>query len=279
MSPTFEWQYDATSSRPLWLIAHGFVAGLGGPLILVAGVLLISLPEILPQLGTETILLVTLLFLVGGPFSLLYLWPMIRDPAQRPEITAFVGEHGSSPWTKRSVPAAALAGALVLGGLVAIGVPFAIVYGSVVLAIFSPVIVSVFTTIGSIEDDCLTCNGATVPLRQVTGVRSIRIGATAVWWVSYARGTGLLTPRLLTVPATTAADVRTAFEHGGEPQQADSSWPSRPVRVILGAMALLFLGVGIVAVRAIDEPTIRIYVGGVTGAIGVLLSVAAWRGV
>lgn len=279
MSRTLEWQYDATSSRPLWLIAHGFVAGLGGPLVLITGVLFVSLPEIIPQLETGTILFVVLLFFVGGPFSLLYLWPMIRDPEQRPKITAFVGKDGSHPWTKRSVPAAALAGALLVGGLVAVGVPFSIVYGLVVLAIFSPVVVALFTTMGSIEDDRLICNGTTVLLRQVTGVRSIQIGATAVWWVSYARGTGLLTPRLLTVPATMAADVRTALDHGGEPQQSDLSRPSHSVRVILGAMALLFLGVGILAVRAIDEPTIRIYVGGVTGVIGVLLSIAAWRGV
>ena len=267
------------SSRALWLAAHGFIVGLGGPSVLIAGVLLVSLPELLPQLGTAMVLLVALLSLVGGPFSLLYLWPMLTDPGQRPATAALLAESGTRPWTKRSVVAAVLVGSLLSGGAVAAGVPFSVLCALVALALVSPVVVALFTTVGSVTDDRLTCNGTAVPLRQVTGVRSVQLGATAVWWVSYARGTGLFAPRLLTVPTETATAVRTAVERGGEPRQPDRAKPSRPVRGILGTTALLFVGVGIVAVRAIDEPSVRLYVGGVTGTIGVLLALAAWRGV
>jgi len=279
VSRTLEWRYDAMSSRALWLAAHGFIVGLGGPSVLIAGVLLVSLPELLPQLGTAMVLLVALLSLVGGPFSLLYLWPMLTDPGQRPATAALLAESGTRPWTKRSVVAAVLVGSLLSGGAVAAGVPFSVLCALVALALVSPVVVALFTTVGSVTDDRLTCNGTAVPLRQVTGVRSVQLGATAVWWVSYARGTGLFAPRLLTVPTETATAVRTAVERGGEPRQPDRAKPSRPVRGILGTTALLFVGVGIVAVRAIDEPSVRLYVGGVTGTIGVLLALAAWRGV
>ena len=273
-----EWQYDTRSSWVLRLIAHGFVAGMGGSILLVLGVILVSLPEILPQLGPDPLLLIVLLLLVGGPVSLLYLWPLFTDADQRPPVTAFTGDEERLPWTKRSFIVAVLGGALLLLGLATAGVPFDGIFALVIIAIFSPVVVNLFTTDGSIEDNRLVCNGTSVPLRQVTGVRALAIGNTVVYWISYAQGTGLFSPRVVTVPANQSAAVRSALERGLalDPVQPESD---RVVQFIVGAMGLLFVSVAGVAGWAVDDPVVGLYIGGVLGVIGILLCVAGWRGI
>lgn len=89
-----EWYYDASTSRLNRLIAHLPVAGIGGVFILAFGVVIgytLTNPQIL---STPSILLVILLLLVGGPFSLAYLWHMLTDPKQRPSTSEFAGAEG-----------------------------------------------------------------------------------------------------------------------------------------------------------------------------------------
>ena len=273
-----EWRYDAHSSRVLRLVAHAFVAGMGGSILLMVGLTLVSLPEILPHLGAGQLLFVALLVLVGGPFSLLYLWPMLTDADQRPNVTAFTWDEERIPWTKRSFVVAVLGGALLLLGLATAGVPFDGLFALVVGAIFSPVVVSLFTTDGSIEDDRLVCNGTSVPLRQVAGVRTLAVGTAVVYWISYARGTGFLAPRLITVPIQQSEAVRSELKYG-EALDPEESKPDRVVQLILGVMGVLFLSVAGVAGWAVDDPVVGLYIGGVLGVIGILLWIAGWRGV
>ena len=96
---------------------HGFVAAIGGLLLFPFVVALLPLPKTLSALTVEMIALIVLLILVGGPFSLVYLWPMITEPDQRPKASAFVAEGGTLPWTKRSSAVANVIGTVVLGGL------------------------------------------------------------------------------------------------------------------------------------------------------------------
>lgn len=279
MTPPVEWRYDTSTSRTLWLLAHGFVAGLGGALVWLVVLAVVVLVSVLPDVNPTALLLVGLLFLVGGPASLLYLWPMLADPDQRPSVTSVVGEgQAPLPWTTRSVLAAALVGAFLLGLLAAVGVPVDVVYGLVVLAVFSPVVLNAFTTVGSISDDRLVCNGSSVPVRQVTGVRTLRVGSVVLCWVSYARGTGLFSPRLLTVPVEDVDDVRRGLIAVEEPPRSATSL-GRSVRLLLGVAGTLFVAVAVVAFRAVPDAYAGIYVGVVIGAIGLLLWVVAWRGV
>lgn len=277
-SAAVEWRYDAASSRPLRLLAHGFVAGLGGSLLLAAGAVALALPDLLSALSLGAVLFAALLLLVGGPLSLVYLWPMLADPDQRPSADAFGGEEGALPWTPQSVAAAAVAGAFGLWGLAAAGAPFDALFALVVALVFSPAVVSLFTTAGSVEPDRLVCNGRRVPLAQVTGVREVRVGSVAVYWVSYARGTGAFVPRFLTVPDGAADAVRAALESGVEaPTEPPNTDPA--VRAVVGGAGLLFAGVAVVGARAVGDPVVGAYVGVVFGLVGVLLCVAAWRGV
>ncbi|MFC7007940.1 hypothetical protein [Halalkalicoccus salilacus] len=273
-----EWRYDTQSSWVLRLVAHAFVAGMGGSILLAVGLALVSLPEILPHLGTGPLFLVVLLLLVGGPFSLLYLWPMLTDADQRPSVTVFTWDEEKIPWTKRSFIVAVLGGALLLLGLATTGVPFDGIFALVVGAIFSPVVVSLFTTEGSIEDDRLVCNGTSVPLRQVTGARSQVVGNAVVYWISYTRGAGFLVPRLVTVPAQQLDAVRSALKRGEalDPEQPE---PDRVVQFIVGVMGVLFLSVAGIAGWAVDDPVAGLYIGGVFGVIGIILWIAGWRGI
>lgn len=259
-----EWRYDTQLSWVLRLVAHAFVTGMGGSILLVVGLALVSLPEILPHLGTGPLFLVVLLLLVGGPFSLLYLWPMLTDADQRPGVTAFTWDEERIPWTKRSFIVAVLGGALLLLGLATTGVPFDGIFALVVGAIFSPVVVSLFTTEGSIEDDRLVCNGTSVPLRQVTGARSQVVGNAVVYWISYTRGTGFLVPRLVTVPAQQSDAVRSVLERGEalDPEQPE---PDRVVQFLVGVMGVLFLSVAGIARWAVDDPVAGLYIAGVLG--------------
>lgn len=277
-SSTIQWRYDTETSWVLRLIAHGFIAGIGSPLILSLGVALISLPEVLPHLGIEMIVFIVLLFLIGGPFSLLYLWPLLTDSDQRPALTAFTWEEGTIPWTKRSFLLALLGGTGLLAGLLAVNMPFDIIFAIIVMALCSPVVVTLFTSIGAIEDAHLKCNGHRVPLHQITRVRSVQVGNAVIYWLSFARGTGILAPRLLTVPVETSAHVQTALTEGTTltPERSQSN---RLVQVIVSVMGLLFIAVAIVGSMKIAEPAIRLYFSGVIGGIGLLLCLAGWRGI
>ena len=210
------WRYDTGSSKILRGIAHGFVAGIGGLLGFAFAVVLLTLPENLPKLEFETILLVVLLFLVGGPFSLLYLWPMISDPDQRPNATAFTSKDGSIPWTKRSATVTALLGTVILGGLLLVDATPNLVFSLIVVSIFSPVVVSLFTTVGTISDNRLVCNGNGVQLKQIKGMYSLQIGSAVVVWLTYTSGSGLLVPRFITIPAEIVEDVTAKLEQGLE---------------------------------------------------------------
>ena len=108
---TIQWRYDAADSWLLRVLAHGFVAGLGGTVLLAAVGVVLALPALVGSLGVGPLALVVLLALIGGPASLLYLWPMIRDPDQRPGMGEAVGD-GAHPWSPAST---AVAGGLFLG--------------------------------------------------------------------------------------------------------------------------------------------------------------------
>jgi len=275
---TIEWRHDARDSRALRVLAHGFVAALGGPLVLLGGALLLALPDILSGADPRILALIALLGLVGGPFSLLYLWPMLADAEQRPSPGPFGAER--LPWTVRSTAAATVAGGALFGGLAVVGVAGDALFGLAVALLFSPVLVNLFSAVGRIDDgDRLICNGQEVTLARLTGVRSVRVGGVVVCWLSYARGTGLLVPRFVTVPVEVADAVLAALKGGVGAESPEPRTPDRAVQIVVCSAGLLFVGVAVLAMRAEDDSAIGAYFGGVLGLVGVVLCVAGWRGV
>jgi hypothetical protein len=275
--PSIEWSIDASTSRVLRATAHLPPAGLGGALLLAAGATVAFVaanPEILLS---EVGLLIALLLVVGGPGSLLYLWPMLADPEQRPSVAEFSGA-GGFPFTVRSVSVAAVSGAVAILGLLGVGVPGSVVYWLVVACVFSPMLVAVVTTRGRLEDGGLTINGTEIPLDRVVGVRSVRGRSHVVVWLSYVERTGLFVPRLFVVPESKRGAVLAALERGID-TDPEIEPPDRAVQAVLLVGGALFLGVAAAAYVSIDEPAVRPYASVVLGGIGVALGLAGWRGI
>jgi len=276
--PSTEWSYDAAASRSLRLLSHLPIAAVGGVFLPAAGASVAFVIADPGVLRSPFVLLVALLALVGGPMSLLYLWPMLADPDQRPTRSAFSDTDGS-PFTARSVGAAALAGALAVLALVAVGVPFGVVYGLVVGCVFSPILVAAATTEGTLDGGRLTINRREVPLDRVAGVRSIRVRGFVVLWLSYVPRSGLFVPRLAVLPADAdVGAVRGALEAGirADPELKP---PDRAVQAVAIGMGALFLASGAVAYVAVDEPVVGLYVAAVVGGLGAFLCLLGVRGV
>lgn len=271
-----KWCLDATTSRPLRAVSHFPIAGIGGSMLLVGLLVVVSIirTPVIPSVGT--ILFVALLVLVGGPFSLLYLLPMLTDPEQLPSRAEFEGAEGF-PFTARSVSVAVIAGAVGIAALLAAGIPFGVVYGLVVALVFSPIVVAVFTTEGRLDDAGLTVNGTVVPITRVSGLRSVRIGDVVVFWIAYAPRSGLLLPRLVTIPASDAALVEARLESGLTATPADDP-PDPVVQVVVIGMGLSFLAVAGVAMTGIEDVGVGLYLSAILGGVGLLLCVVGWRG-
>ena len=274
--PSAQWSYDATTSRSLRLLSHLPVAAFGGVFLLAAGAgaaFVIADPGALYSPFT---VLFVLLFLVGGPASLLYLWPMLADADQRPTQSAFSGTDGS-PFTARSAGLAAVAGVLAVLTLAAFAPPGTL-YAFLVGSVFSPVFVAVATTEGELDDGRLTIDRREVPLRRVTGVRSARVGGLVVLWVSYVRRSGLFVPRLAVVPADDADAVVGALEAGIRADPGTEP-PDRAVQAVAVGAGALFLAFGAFAYLAVGEPAVRLYVAAVSGGLGAFLCLVGLRGV
>ena len=276
--PSTEWSYDASTSRTLRLLSHLPAAGVGGILLPAIGasvVFVISDPSVL---RSPFVLLFMLLVLVGGPGSLLYLWPMLSDSDQRPTVSGFTGGE-ETPFTLRSVAIAVVSGTLAILALVAVGAPFRVLSGLIVGCVFSPILVAVATTEGKLDDGKLRINRRDVPLERVTGVRSIRGRDLVVLWISYTRRSGLFVPRLAVIPANVDIEAVLAALEAGAQAAPEIEPPDRAVQAVAIGLGVLFLASGVLASVAIDEPAVGLYVATVIGGLGVLLCLLGIRGV
>lgn len=276
--PSLEWRYDLTTSRPLWVLAHAPVAALGGLFAWALGSILVFGIAALITGGANLrmVLFGGLLFLVGGPMSLLYLWPMLTDADQRPRIEAVTSD--GMPFTRRSIVAAIAVGVLVFPVLTAAGVSSrgmrVFVYLSVGLGLF----VTIFSTRGRIEDGAIRSYGAAADLSTIRNVRTLEVGDAVFTWISYAKGTGLLAPRLLTIP-TSDRDRMLAAIREAETTPVDSD-TDPVVGGILVATGLAFLAVATLVFVTLDRGIgMRAYLSGIVGVIGVLFLFVTWRGI
>jgi hypothetical protein len=276
--PSLEWRFDLTTSRLLWLLAHVPVAALGGAFALaLVGILIIGLAGLLTGgVGLQVLLVAGLLLLVGGPASLLYLWPMLTEPDQRPRFEGFASDE--MPFTRRSTVAAIAVGAVVSTALTAAGLSGRGVRVLLFLSLGLILPVTAFTTRGRIEDGRIRSFGAVADLSAIRSVRTLEVGGAVFVWVSYAMGTGLLAPRLLTIPAADRDRVLAAIN---EAERAPVDRNTDPIaRVVLVATGLAFLAVAALIFVTFDRGIgFRALPSGVVGATGVLFLFVAWRGI
>lgn len=276
-SPAEEWYIDASTSRPLRIISHLPSAGIGGVLLLLLGMVAIFVATNPGVLLSWPALVIAMLLLIGGPYSLAYLWPMLTDPDQRPSTSEFAGAAGF-PFTLKSVSTAAVSGALGISVLLAVGVPGTVIYWLVVACVFSPILVAVVTTHGRLEDGILTINRTDVPLHRITSIRSVRIGRTVVVWLSYVRRSGLFLPRFAVVPVHRSNAVMSTIEAGIE-ADPDLEPPDRAVQAVVFGTGVLLLGVAGLAAVTVTEPSVRTYAAVGFGGLGGVLCFFGIRGV
>jgi len=262
---------DVSIVAPLRYVPLLLVGGYAG-ITVTAGI--VALPGVLSN--PEVLALVALLTLVGGPLSLLYLWPMIRDPDQRPSLDQF-------GWLATLDPlpavAAAVSGAiLAVVGLATIG--STAVYGLLVLCVvLSLSILGLFDAEGSLDPTAgtLAFQERAVELDTLAGFRTWEFDSVTVCWLSYVDGAGGIgTPYLVTVPDSIAEEVLPALtagveaDAGVEPRAVD-----RTARLALLGVAALSFGTGVSALLFLGGSG-RLFVAVVTGGLGTLFVLGAY---
>lgn len=279
-SSPIEWRVDAGTHPFLRVVAHGAIAGLAGPPVLLVALLAPRLPSIIGNVALPVLVLVAVLLLVGGPLSLLYLLPILLDPNQRPGAGSFTG---GAPWpySLRSVTLAAVAGAVGIGLLARVGIGHDGLFAVVVGLLFSPVLVAAITTHGRLDSDgSLTINDRGVPRNRIRGVRSMALGPIVVCWFRYVRGSGLLVPRLVTVPRSEAQAVVGALRDGRTttaPEASRSRFLGRGPRLLVLGIGASFLLVAGLALVTVEVPAVRTYVAAAIGSLGFAVLVFGWR--
>jgi len=265
MPSPVSWRYDHTTEpwlRWLLLASAAAVYGAFGVVLASAGAALLVA---LVAGSTELRLVVVVLVLVGGPFSLLYLLPIIRDPAQRPTLYPD-GMERRLRTRERAV--AGLLGALVLAGtmwvepLLAVGL-FLGGAGAGLLALLC-------STRGRIDPGTATAESGPREwdLSRVTGYAVRRIGPLAVVSLE-ASGPGRFgtVPSRILVPMNALEDVTTVLDAVvTETDGTGGRDPNPVVRAVAVGLAVLFAGGGVAAIPFAGA------VGWYAGAIGLLFA-------
>jgi hypothetical protein len=241
------WRYDATSQPRLRVL---FLAGVGlvyGVPLLVVGSAVVLLGFTLWYGSWELRLLVGLFALVGGPASLLYLLPMLRDPDQRP---TFYPESVERPGSVRTRWAAGVVGAASLAVAWWVAVPLAA--GLVAVAALAGLGYVLAATRGHVDPDAATLRlgPREFDLSPVTGYRTRRIGPLALVTLSVPTRPGRFggVPARFVVPSDRRGDVTAALDavvDANEAQDTAGRDSNPVVRGVAATLALLFVGAGV----------------------------------
>jgi hypothetical protein len=264
MPSRVSWAYDyATEPWLRWFARAGAAALLGGYLAFF-GSAAAALAVALLSGGPAIWLLVAVFALVGGPFSLLYLLPVLRDPDQRRGLV-FSGRERRVPL--REWLACGAVGAGVLGASALLVRPLLAV-GLAAGGLVTGVVAVLCSTRGTIDPETATAERGQREwdLSRVTGYGTHRLGPLVL--VSFeAAGPGRLgtVPSRIVVPASVAADATAALDAiVAADREVETRAPNTAVRVVALCFAALFAGGSVAAVVALDT------IGWYVAAIGVL---------
>lgn len=244
MPARVSWTYDYTTEPWLrWLARLGAAALVGGYLAYF-GSAAAALVVALRAGGPAIWLLVAVLALVGGPFSLLYLLPVIRDPAQRRGLV-FSGRERRVPL--REWLAAGAVGAVVLGAI-AFASPF-LAGALFACGALAGLVAVLCSTRGTIDPGTATATRGQREwdLSRVTGYDTRRFGPLVLVAVE-AAGPGRFgaVPSRIAVPESVADDVTDALDAIVDADRAvDTREPNTAVRVAALLFAALFAAGGV----------------------------------
>lgn len=245
MASTVEWDADRPRSH-VRTFARYAVAGLFGGFLLAITVAAAAIAVRAIDAGRyEVPALVALLALVGGPLSVLYLWPMITDPEQRPPLA--MPEWQLQPRL--------LAAAIIVGAVFTAGTSLLVDGGHLlVLALWFILlfIVSFTGTSGRIDpgSDTLSVERRTGTLSAISSVRRLDLWSWTVFALTYTPAPAGA-PRILVVPRDVADDAHSTLEFGAaldfaSGAQASERLGRRPLAVAAGFCLLVALGFWVV---------------------------------
>lgn len=275
MRPAVDWGSEPARS-PVRTFALYAVAGLLGGFLLaitVAGLYLSSRAITAGRYDMPA--LIALLALVGGPLSLLYLWPMLTDPEQRPPL-------GITDWQPRT---SWLGLSIVLGAGFAVATTVLVDGGH--LLVFAVWFVFVFIvsftgTSGRIDPDTdtISVDGRTGTLSAVNSVHRLDVGSWTVFLLTYTPAPAAA-PRFILAPEAVADDAHSMLEFGAALDFAagdeDGSLGRRPLGIAAGCCLLVALGFWYVGGTYADSPMVLAPGIGLFGVLGLLFTWLAFE--
>lgn len=242
-SEAIEWHVDAASSRSLRAVVYVVIGLFGGSTLLLFGAM--GFLGVSMALGGEYTYLawIALLAFIGGPASLVYLWPMLVKREQRPPLSALfadeeLAERYAAVFTRGRLLAAVLSGAVGLIALFSLDPRLA--FGAVVGSILLVPIASGRISRGRVDPDetTLTYMDRPVDLARIERIRRVYLGGTVFCWLSYHPSYGSFgTPHLI-VAIPEAADAIERTVASVEPEIDEEYTPDRALQAALGALAL-----------------------------------------
>lgn len=259
MADIIDWAITREQSLTVRACQDVIGATLGALVLLGSVGLVVRIGTEASQGNLTPLLLGLLLALLGGPFSLLYLVPMLADRRQRPDRSQLL----PLPHPPRRLLGLAVSGAVGILGLGLLSPLAAVLLVGCVVFGLTP-LTGILTTEGRFDPETrtLTVDGRSASLDALTGVRRVSAGKMTILWLSYARGTGQWTvPRLVVLPTAVERRLRGHVSAGIatpiEPPMATRSRDSnRTVQATLVTFALLFLGVAFGQFLVADLPTV-----------------------
>ncbi|WP_336360682.1 hypothetical protein [Haladaptatus sp. ZSTT2] len=272
-SPRIEWSVSGDTSRVVRALSILSVSAFTAIILLFVAFLALIVPLVLASARPAVIALFVLLLLVGGPGSILYLWPMLTDKSQRPAFAPFEFP-GVDGWRQIVPPAVLLA--VVFGlAFLADGRAF---YGIFAFTFLLLVVTAALSGEGWLDPERGELHvGTTISLALLDGIQPVHVGDVTLCYLSYASGASRLTsPRLLAVPTERFDDLRPHLESGHRKTSPRTRatrptcprYPARVCRVFLRDRRVLL-------VRNRVQTSTRLYIVAAVALLGSLFVLVA----
>ena len=235
-SGVIEWSHDPTDSRVGMACAYVTAGIFGGLGLFVVSIFVLGVAFAVVGGNLFVVGFVVLLALVGGPVSLLYLWPLLRHPGQRPATPDWLAD-----FRPRWILLTSLFGAL----SIALFTPPGFFFAPIVIGFMSMVGLTLFTGEGEIDTETRTVRhgySTEIELDGLTGIKRFRVAGIVLCWLSFPRGRA---PRLLVLPSATDRAAQPVFEEAAA-QPTETRNPNRTVQAALVALALVFFSVPVI---------------------------------